>query len=162
MGRPSMWGASGLSHRLGIPVLESCKEQTSTLGCRENCWDRQKGWRSLDSTHEEYACAGLPKIRAERALHWQLPLRHTPQSELVEHPGPAHSIPQPSARFGPTKPWEETWSSYAETDWGSWDVTWVEWRWPLSALAQVVPQEHPAVCLPVEPMLWLHPLHTAA
>ena len=28
--------------------------------CLKNSWDRYKGWRSLDSTHEEYSGAVLP------------------------------------------------------------------------------------------------------
>ena len=64
----SSWGVSGLSHRLGIPVLGCYAKETSSLGHLENCWNRQKGWRSLDSTHEEWVGASLPPGRVERGL----------------------------------------------------------------------------------------------
>ena len=54
------WGVSGSSHRLGIPVLGSYAEETSHLGWLEDCWDGQKGWRSLDSAPEGCKCPGLP------------------------------------------------------------------------------------------------------
>ena len=50
---PLPQGVSGLGHYLGIQVLGSCTEETSSLAHREMCWDRQKGWSSLDFTCEE-------------------------------------------------------------------------------------------------------------
>ena len=79
--RPSPWGVGRSSHNLGVPVLESCVEEASPLTCWEICWDRQKDWRSLNSTWEECAHAGLPIFRVERAVHWQLLPCHISQSE---------------------------------------------------------------------------------
>lgn len=87
-GEPSSWGVSRLSHRLGIPVPGCYTEETSLAGCWENCWGRQKGWRSLNSVLEERTRAGLPTIRVERALRRWLPPRCTPESKQGEHPGP--------------------------------------------------------------------------
>ena len=71
-GGPSPWEVNRLSHNLGVPVLGSCREETSPLAYQEICRHRQKGWRRLDSTHDACMCAGLLTIRAERALPWQL------------------------------------------------------------------------------------------
>ena len=52
---------------------------------------------SLDSTHEECACAGLLTIRAEKDLHWQLLPHCASQSEGVNAPAlftPHHSLTQ--------------------------------------------------------------------
>ena len=42
-------GTSRLKHNLGIPVVASCVEETGSLACGKNHWDRQKHWRNLDS-----------------------------------------------------------------------------------------------------------------
>ena len=48
------WGVSRLGHRLSIPGLGSGRDKVPWLA--ENCWYRQRGWRSLGSTREE--CMG--------------------------------------------------------------------------------------------------------
>ena len=53
------WGVSVLRHRLGIPVLGTNVEETSPLGWLEDHRDKEKGWRSLDSTCEERSSDGL-------------------------------------------------------------------------------------------------------
>ena len=92
----------------------------------EDHWDRQKGWWSLDSMHEECVCAGLPAVKAARALFWKQLARCTSHSEQGEHWRRAHSTPQPAPR---SEPWEMTQSSYAETDQGVWTVI----RWVAAA-----------------------------
>ena len=92
-------GVSRLSHNLGIWVLGSRMEETSPLACWEIHWDRQKGWRSLDSTQDECAHAGLLTVRVERALHWRLQPHCTSQSEEAKALAPTHSTPQPDVRF---------------------------------------------------------------
>lgn len=114
------WGVSGSIHRVGFPVPRSYSEEKRYLGCWENCWDRKKGWRTLDSTSKECVCAGLPTNRVERALHRQL-LSHYTSKPLGYKPQLDHSIPQLDARSGLLGP-RKSQSSYAETAWG---VVWV-------------------------------------
>ena len=56
-------GVRRLSHRLVIPALESCAQETSPPGSEKKCWDRQKGWRSLGFTPEKCVGDGLPPVR---------------------------------------------------------------------------------------------------
>ena len=93
MGRDSPQGVSGLSHRLGIPVLGSCVKEPSPLGWPENCWDRKRGWRSLGSTCEE--CAQDDLVREVRSSRWWASHLHLqPQPELTERSCPAHFTSQ--------------------------------------------------------------------
>lgn len=46
-------GEREVQARQAVPVLGSYGKDTSPLGSLENFWDRKKGWRNLDSTHEE-------------------------------------------------------------------------------------------------------------
>ena len=104
MGRDSPQGVSGLSHRLGIPVLGSCVKEPSPLGWPENCWDRKRGWRSLGSTRKE--CAQDDLAREVRSSRWWASHLHLqPQPELTERSCPAHftsqcSIGPEAARTG--------------------------------------------------------------
>lgn len=77
------------SCNLDILVLGACAEETNPVACQwDNHWHRQKGWRSLNSTHEECMCAGLPTVRVEKVLHYGLPPHCcTPQSKQGKHPG---------------------------------------------------------------------------
>lgn len=85
---PSLCRAGGFGYHLGITVLKSCMEKASPLACWEFHWDRQKGWRSLHSTHKECAQVGSLTIRAERALHWWLTPCHTFHFKGVNAPPP--------------------------------------------------------------------------
>ena len=49
VGGHSPWKVSRWSHGLGIIVLGSSVEEASPLGCLVNQWDKEKGWKSLDS-----------------------------------------------------------------------------------------------------------------
>lgn len=67
---------------------------TSPLGCWENNWDTEMGWRcrvgrcpyTQGSTH-----FGSNSEDGQRALPWQLPPHHTPQSEQGQGPRPNYS-----------------------------------------------------------------------
>ena len=74
---------SGLNHRLGVPVLGSCAEETSPVGCLENQCDRK---------------AGAPRLRlggvwvlachqtGQKGLPEWLPPHCDPQSKLGDYP----------------------------------------------------------------------------
>lgn len=45
-----------MSHRLGVPVLGSYAEETSSFGWLEDSWGKQKGYGKLDLISEEHIC----------------------------------------------------------------------------------------------------------
>ena len=128
-GGPRPWGVSMSNHSLGIPILGSCMEESTTSSCWEICWDRLKAWRSLDSTYKECTCAGLLTIRVYRALHWPLCLTALPNArEWLSQACSQYSIVWCEIRA-------KICSSYGETDQGTSDVTWghckhVHWAGP--------------------------------
>ena len=96
---------SGLNHRLGVPVLGSCAEETSPVGCLENQCDRK---------------AGAPRLRlggvwvlachqtGQKGLPEWLPPHCAPKAALSKHPRPTHSTPQIGTGSREAKSWQKT------------------------------------------------------
>ena len=93
---------SGLNHRLGVPVLGSCAEETSPVGCLENQCDRK---------------AGAPRLRlggvwvlachqtGQREVYPSSCCHATPPQSKPSECYPAHSKPQ----LGPGSQAFRTW-----------------------------------------------------
>ena len=130
MGGPLPWGASRLSHSLGITVLESCLEEASLPASWEICWDRKKGWRSWTL-----------RVKSAYMLACQQSGQRQPCTGVATSPHfPIwRGKPQPHSFY--TTAWSDFWaetqSSCAETDQGIWGLIQVEpWR-ALSACIQI-------------------------
>ena len=95
MGRDTQ-GSEWVEPQTGIPVLGSCVKETSPLVWSENCWDRERGWRSLSSTCEECAQDDLTR-EVYSSRWWASHLHLQPQPELTERSCRAHFTPQCSA-----------------------------------------------------------------
>ena len=141
-------GSEWVEPQTGHPSLESYVQETRLLGCLENFWDRQKGWRSLDTTLEEGAGAGLPPGRAERGPSSQLPLHCTPQFELREQSHSLHGTNCTGSRVART--WEKT--RYRDRgDPGAQGIAkWGQWQ-PLLVLTQAMPQKKPRLLKAFQP-----------
>lgn len=96
------WRVSKSNHRLDVPVLGSLADETSPLAGLENCWDREKGRRSLDSTCECCLATGQREVIPEPATSC------APQPEQSKDPGPNHSTPQLGTGSRMARSWEKT------------------------------------------------------
>ena len=102
--RPSPWGASGLSHRLGNTVMGVLRGD-KTLRSWENCWDRQKAQGSRDDSWGNHTC-WLTNNQEESFGGAVATSPHSPRVAWVS--GPSHSTSQPDIRSGLSRSWEDS------------------------------------------------------